>query len=387
MARQRKKNSTAKKTTVDEEGKADDEDKRFVIPETGIPKALDSIQLFHWMKGMGSAPTILHGQERKELEEPVAVQTQAAPITNIAADPVMDTQPQVAVKTKTNTDLAPSELEMAKAARKLTFSAGVEPMKPTLAAVVQGNRSIQQGLKLNYYPPVVKDGKKIVKLNLVEVEEQNRRWRTSLIGYVIGGSPQFKEMLKFVYGVWHFASTPQVLIHDEGYFIFKFESDDDRDMVLQNGPYTFNNRPMMLKIWEPDFQMSKESTKNVPVWVNFPGLPIQYWTAENLGRIASSIGTPICTDKLAAQEARVSYARMLIEMDVSQTLPETMLIEVAEGKTREQTLSYDWHPSFCHDCLTIRHDTGKFNGQAEKEKQHGPGNRRQLGEEDKRGKK
>ncbi|OIS97188.1 hypothetical protein A4A49_21331 [Nicotiana attenuata] len=137
MARQRKKNSTAKKTTVDEEGKADDEDKRFVTPETGIPQALDSIQLFHWMKGMGSAPNILHGQERKELEEPVAVQTQAAPITNIAADPVMDTQPQVAVKTKTNTDPAPSELEMAKAARKLTFTAGVEPMKPTLAAVVQ----------------------------------------------------------------------------------------------------------------------------------------------------------------------------------------------------------------------------------------------------------
>ncbi|OIS97215.1 hypothetical protein A4A49_22998 [Nicotiana attenuata] len=363
MARQRKKSSTAKKTTVDEEGKADDEDKRFVTPETGIPQAVDSIQLVHWMKGMGSAPTILHGQERKELEEPMAVQTQAAPITNIAADPVMDTQLQVAVKTKTNTDPAPSELEVAKAARKLTFSAGIEPMKPTLAAVVQGNRSIQQGLKLNYYPPVVKDGKKIVKLNLVEVEEQSRRWRTSLIGYVIGGSPQFKEMLKFVYGVWHFASTPQVLIHDEGYFIFKFESAEDRDMVLQNGPYTFNNRPMMLKIWEPDFQM------------------------KNLGRIASSIGTPICTDKLTAQEARVSYARMLIEMDVSQTLPETMLIEVAEGKTREQALSYDWHPSFCHDCLTIGHDTGKCNGQVEKEKQHGLGNRRQLGEQDNRGKK
>nr|XP_016458609.1 PREDICTED: uncharacterized protein LOC107782255 [Nicotiana tabacum] len=113
--------------------------------------------------------------------------------------------------------------------------------------------------------------------------------------------------------------------------------------------------------------MSKETTNNIPVWVNFPELPIQYWMVENLGRIASSIGNPICTDKLTAQEARISYARMLIEMDVSQPLPETVLIETAGKK-----LSYDWQPSFCQDYLQIGH------GQA--------GNRKQ-GEQHRRGRK
>ncbi|XP_070003215.1 uncharacterized protein [Nicotiana sylvestris] len=127
--------------------------------------------------------------------------------------------------------------------------------------------------------------------------------------------------------------------------------DEDRDLVLRNGPYTFNNGPMILKQWEPDFQMSKEATNNIPVWVNFPGLPIQYWMGENLGRIASSIGKPICTDKLIAQEAIISYARMLIEMDVSQPFPETMLIKNVDGKHKEKILSYDWQPSFCQECL------------------------------------
>ncbi|XP_019231175.1 PREDICTED: uncharacterized protein LOC109212018 [Nicotiana attenuata] len=248
---------------------------------------------------MGSAPTILHGQERNKSEELVAIQTEAAPITKTPADP------------------APNETEMATTARKLTFSTSIGISKPTLAAVVQ------------------------------EVEKQKRRWRTSLIGYVIGGSPQFKEMLKFVYRVWQFVSTPQ----------------------------------------EPDFQMCKESTKNVPVWVNFSGLPIQYWTTENLGRIASSIGNPIHTDKLTAQEARVSYARMLIEMDVSHALPETVLIETAEGNTREQKLSYDWHPSFCQECLTIGHDIGECNGQTEMEKYKGPDAKGQIGGHNKRGKR
>ncbi|XP_019262495.1 PREDICTED: uncharacterized protein LOC109240323 [Nicotiana attenuata] len=179
-------------------------------------------------------------------------------------------------------------------------------------------------------------------------------------------------MLNFVYGAWQFVSTPQVLLHEEGYFVFKFDCDEDRDLVMQNGPYTFNNRPMILKNWEADFKMSKELMTNVPVWVTFPRLPIQYWTGENLGRIASSIGKPICTDKLTAQEARISYARMLIEMDISQALPEDVLIETSNGELRQQQLKYDWHPSFCQDCLSIRFNTGECKNQ-KGEKKEGKG--------------
>lgn len=68
------------------------------------------------------------------------------------------------------------------------------------------------------------------------MEEQSRQWRNALIGYVLGGTPSFKEMLQFVYGVWHFVSTPRVLLHDDGYFIFKFDSEDDKNLLLQNGP-------------------------------------------------------------------------------------------------------------------------------------------------------
>ncbi|OIT24364.1 hypothetical protein A4A49_51574, partial [Nicotiana attenuata] len=249
MARQRKK-STTKATNTEQTEKLDEEDQRIVTPETGIQQNLESAQLFHWMKGMGSAPTIMHGHELRESVEKTTIQ--APTIASIALTP---------------TDLAENETEMAMAARKLTFSTGIEDTKPTLAVVVQGNRSSQQGLKLNYYPPTVKDGRKIVRLNMIVVEEQTRRWQTSLIGYVLGGTPQFKEMLGFVYGVWQFVSTPQVLMHEEGYFVFKFDCDEDRDLVMQNGPYTFNNRPMLLKNWEADFKMSKELMTNVPVWV------------------------------------------------------------------------------------------------------------------------
>lgn len=70
-----------------------------------------------------------------------------------------------------------------------------------MAKVVKGNREQQIRLKLDYFPLVMKDGMKVVKLNSQKIAEQNRKWSLALIGYVIGGNPTFKEMLKFAYGI------------------------------------------------------------------------------------------------------------------------------------------------------------------------------------------
>lgn len=99
--------------------------------------------------------------------------------------------------------------------------------------------------------------------------------------------------------------------------------------------------------------MGKELTRKIPIWVIFPGLLIEYWTKENLGRIASYLGKPICSDRLTGEGERISYARMLVEMDVSQDLRDDMLIEEEEGKYRVQILGYEWKPVFCEKCCQI----------------------------------
>ncbi|XP_019236113.1 PREDICTED: uncharacterized protein LOC109216415 [Nicotiana attenuata] len=184
-------------------------------------------------------------------------------------------------------------------------------------------------------------------------ELQNQKWRSALIGYVIGGNPSFKDMLKFVYGVWNTVTTPQVYLHDEGYFIFRFDDEEDKLKIMQNGPYTYNNRPMILKQWVPYFKLAEEPLNAIPVWIVFPNLPIQYWAIENLGRIASCLGKPICTDKLTAKEERISYARILIEMDVAQPLLESVTLEEPDGSCILQSIEYEWKPEYCQECLQI----------------------------------
>lgn len=173
--------------------------------------------------------------------------------------------------------------------------------------------------------------------------------------------------------IWsiEFFATPQVFLHNEGYFIFRFISEEEKVTLLQNGPYTFNNRPLVLKQWEPNFQMSKEPLQVIPVWVRFPKLPIKYWTPRSLGRIASCLGKPVCTYKLIAKGDRVSYAHILIEMDVSMELQEEIPIELRGGKCKLHTIEYEWKPLYCQTCLNIEHHNGdcKKTMQTDKVKQ------------------
>ncbi|MCD7457851.1 hypothetical protein HAX54_036432 [Datura stramonium] len=66
---------------------------------------------------------------------------------------------------------------------------------------------LSTGMKLEYFPPVVKDGVPVVKLDLADFTVRRHRYS-------------------------------------------------------ETGPYTFNNRPLMLKHWDEDFQISEESKRN-----------------------------------------------------------------------------------------------------------------------------
>lgn len=48
---------------------------------------------------------------------------------------------------------------------------------------------------------------------------------------------------------------------------------------------------------------------------------------------------------------------MLVEMDISQELPNKMFIEETDGTYREQWLGYEWKPHFCEGYFQIGQHT------------------------------
>ncbi|KAM3337632.1 hypothetical protein P3S68_031957 [Capsicum galapagoense] len=180
------------------------------------------------------------------------------------------------------------------------------------------------GKSRSFVPPMQNNGKPVVTIDENDIRAQEDYWDKSLIGYVIWDIPYVRSMENYVEQVWNFVPKPQILYHDNGYYMFRFNIIEDRDRVMQAGPYTFHNKPFILQHWEIDFDFDPEYIRRIPLWVQFPGLPVGYWSTKALSKIASVVGKPLYTDKVTAEIERILYARVLIEIDVSRVLPENI---------------------------------------------------------------
>ncbi|XP_075079835.1 uncharacterized protein LOC142165106 [Nicotiana tabacum] len=138
-------------------------------------------------------------------------------------------------------------------------------------------------------------------------------------------------MENFVENVWNFFIKPKILYHDDGYYIFRFDSESDRERVMQFGPYTFHNKPFILKNWLIDFVFDPERLTIVPLWVRIPSLSVGYWSTEALSKLASVVGKPMYTDLFTAEMDRISYAIVLVDTDISHPLPNGLELYTPPG--------------------------------------------------------
>ena len=101
--------------------------------------------------------------------------------------------------------------------------------------------------------------------------------------------------------------------------------------------------------------MERDMLRIVPIWVKFPNLPLSLWGETSLGKIGSVVGNPLFTDECTAVKLRVTYARILVEVDVTQKLCEEITIRDNHGNRRQQKVEYEWRPQFCEKCQKLGH--------------------------------
>ncbi|XP_075108979.1 uncharacterized protein LOC142180802 [Nicotiana tabacum] len=193
-----------------------------------------------------------------------------------------------------------------------------------------------KGMNLRYIPPSIQKGKTIVKLEQEDIEEESEKWKMAIIMYVIGDSPSMEAAERFLVTQWRFAEKHQVYYHNDDYFVIRFKSIEDKEKVLLSEPNTINNRPVIMKEWSADFNFQNEVLKTIPIWVKFPKLPLSCWGMKSLSKISSGLGTPVYADECTTNIARISYARVLIEMNITRPLPTSITVQDPKGGVFEQ---------------------------------------------------
>ncbi|KAG5632846.1 hypothetical protein H5410_004563 [Solanum commersonii] len=116
---------------------------------------------------------------------------------------------------------------------------------------------------------------------------------------------------------WGNIGQPDLYLHEDGYYIMKFQNMED---------------------------MQEEFLTEIPLWFSFPNLPMNCWSCNSLSRIASAIGKPIYADECTTKQSTISYARMLIETNVTKPLLEEITVHNPNGRQFVQEVWFDWWP-------------------------------------------
>ncbi|KAJ6977268.1 hypothetical protein NC653_029241 [Populus alba x Populus x berolinensis] len=187
----------------------------------------------------------------------------------------------------------------------------------------------------------------------VDVHEPVDKWKHCLVGYVAGKFPGYSAMQSYINRTWqhevHFS------MHDSGWLLFDFSSEITTLDVLGSGPYAIFGRPIVLQIMPEFFDFQFTEITSMPTWVRFPNLPLRCWNNICLTKIASMVGKPIHCDGPTAQMTRISYARVLIEIDLLSELKTSVNVLLPNGTLLVQHLVYESLPRFCKHCKSLGH--------------------------------
>ncbi|RZB52267.1 hypothetical protein D0Y65_048636 [Glycine soja] len=221
-----------------------------------------------------------------------------------------------------------------------------EPEKPNQAEsqdegrklwvdVLKDNRNLAKGRAMKFIAPQVVDGKIEVLIEDDDIRSEVKFWESSLILYAMGADLSMNAVKNFMTRSWNFVQLPDMYFNDEG------------------------NIPLLIREWRPGFKIKDELLRTLPIWVKLPQLPIILWGDTSLNKIGSALGNPIMTDECTANRLRVSYARILVEMDITNELPQTITIADNEGEKIQQAIEYEWRPLFCNKCQKVGHSCDK----------------------------
>lgn len=230
---------------------------------------------------------------------------------------------------------------------------------------VQMNRDSSKGWSLKYTPLEVNSHE--VYISKEEWEAGSSCWNTTLVGRILGKRITFTEMSAFVKSQWDMFEVPKVHVRTNGVCLFTFASKEKMDMIMSKR-WTFYGLPLILKPWSDEMDLENMDVSRVPVWVRLPNLHFSLWNKESLGKIASYIGVPLATDKLTSAKVRLDYARILVDVSISDLVPETVQVRTEKGLI-SQAVEFEWLPVQCGRCKGYGHPSAKCRAPEKKERQ------------------
>lgn len=226
-------------------------------------------------------------------------------------------------------------------------------VKPWIALFAD-NRLKEEGSELRYVSPSVANGRRIVNFHSDELIQEEKLWKNAFLVYVYGLQPRLERFNVFAHARWKKYGVVSVSRVNADLFMVKFSSESGGEQMMKEGPFTFDNHPVVVKKWQPRFSFDTAICA-LPIWIQLPGLPWEFWSIDMLSKIGSVCGRPMYCDKCTLSKVKLGFARILVEMDSSGDFPDLIDLIDEQGNVFRQKVVYDWKPSVCSICRRFGH--------------------------------
>nr|GEV94687.1 hypothetical protein [Tanacetum cinerariifolium] len=150
-----------------------------------------------------------------------------------------------------------------------------------------------------------------VTIPMEAVESVNARFVNTLYGYFIDDRLAFPLVENYVKNTWAKYGLKRIQLHEE-FFLFQFNTKEDMESVMENGPWLIRHVPLLLNEWTSNTLLKKM--------------------------------------RLRVFRFRSAYARVLIEIATDVELVKSLVIAIHVGYKEEHTfatidIEYEWtHP-------------------------------------------
>ncbi|XP_074271392.1 uncharacterized protein LOC141595329 [Silene latifolia] len=221
----------------------------------------------------------------------------------------------------------------------------------------RGNWTQVIGRKRSRSPVSTPKSPPLLQFTLEEVQPELEYWSTAVICYVLGGNPPRELLSGFVSRLWGKYKYDKISFLPNGAFFVHFPTMECKELVLKQGFPMFDNKPLVVKPWTETASLAKEKVKAVPIWIRLCGLSLKFWGESCLTKLGSLIGKFMSADGPTLDKTRLGYARLMIEVEVGQDLPNRLFFKDEKGVEQCVTVEYEWRPDVCSHCKGIGHST------------------------------
>ncbi|XP_074292072.1 uncharacterized protein LOC141618910 [Silene latifolia] len=188
-----------------------------------------------------------------------------------------------------------------------------------------------------------------------DVEEEIEYWNQAVMCFILGANPLWEVVEGFMRRIWTKFNIDKISFLPNGVFLVRFKSVEMKEKVLLSGHYLFDNKPIIVKEWTKDLELTKANVNSVPAWIRLHNLPIKFW-GKSLPKVSSLVGKYVKSDQATNERTRLGFARVMVEMMVDQPLPSEILFKDEKGDVIKVEVEYEWRPITCSKCQGMGHD-------------------------------